>query len=462
MNQFTGRRLFMKTMGASVALLTQGAIMERVYGKSENRAANAPIPFYFERMRWFHQARFGMFIHFGLYSLWGRGEWVMFVERIPKAEYAKLAEQFNPLRFDPDAWAETARNAGMRYMVLTARHHDGFCLFDSQVSDFTSVKTAARRDLVAEYVQACRKAGLRVGLYYSLLDWRFPGYFDPLRHPASAKALVEQAHVQVRELMTHYGEIDELWYDGDWICHGQVKVDPVQFWRSRELNAMVRRLQPRILINNRSGIQEDLDTPEQQVKASASGRGWETCMTIGDSAGWGYVKYSPNMKTVPQLLQNLVTAAAGEGNFLLNVGPKPDGTLREEEVSRLKEIGDWMKVNGEAIYGSQRCSLPDQQLPGAPLGMWTRKGNTAYLHVFRWPGHTAVIPLVATRALSATLLANGQPAEIRQEFNGRLVISGLPEIPPHPYVNVIKIEFAEPPRQMQEMDKAAWLEGKAG
>jgi len=420
-----------------------------------------PAP-YQERLRWFHQARFGMFIHFGLYSLLERGEWVMFRERIRPADYAKLADHFAPEHFDPGEWARVAVEAGMKYAVFTARHHDGFCLYDSAVSDFTSVKKAAKRDFVAEYVEAFREAGLKVGIYYSLLDWRFPGYFEPKIHPVSAAALVQQVHDQVRELMSNYGKIDELWYDGDWISHGRRTDFPIaDFWRAEELNAMARKLQPDILINNRCGLKEDLDTPEQHVIASELGRGWEACMTICHPAGWGYVRHTTDFKTVSELLQHLVKAASGEGNFLLNVGPKPDGSLRAEETSRLRVIGDWLKTHGEGIYGSLRCDLPNDGQPGAGNGMWTRRGKTAYLFVPRWPGKELVIPLVQTKALSATVMGTPIGATIRQEYNHRLVLSGLPEQPPHPDVSVIKIEFADEPHVVEESDTSIWLEGKA-
>ncbi|NUN97407.1 MAG: alpha-L-fucosidase [Candidatus Omnitrophica bacterium] len=408
-----------------------------------------------ERIRWFHEARFGMFIHWGLYSLLGRGEWTMFVERIPKEEYSTLARRFHPRRFDPDAWAALAVESGMKYMVLTTRHHDGFCLFDSQVSDFTSVKTRAKRDFVAEFVTAARKAGLKVGFYYSLLDWRFPGYFEPKKHPRDKEAMIEQAHAQVRELMTQYGKIDILWYDGGWVP-SLPGVDMAEFWRAKDLNRAARKLQPHILINNRSGLDEDLDTPEQHVTASVPGRGWESCMTIGDPCGWGYIRHNPNMKTVTQLIQHLVTAAAGEGNFLLNVGPQPDGEVRNREAARLREVGEWLRLHGEGIYGSERCLLKDSM-----LGLWTAKGTTGYLHVFRWPGESAVQACVGTRALSATLLATGETLKTRQERNGRLVIQGLPKAPPNPHASVIKVEFESRPEPIREKDRAAWLEGKA-
>ncbi len=411
---------------------------------------------YAERMKWFHEARFGLFVHWGLYSILGRGEWVMLQERIPKDEYAKLAKRFNPRKFDADAWAGMAAEAGMKYAVLTTRHHDGFCLYDSQVSDFTSVKTKAKRDFVAEYVKAFRKAGLKVGFYYSLLDWRFPGYWMPAKHRENAAELAAQYHDQVRELMTNYGKIDVLWYDGGWVPSLPKGMTMNRFWGSRKVNAMVRSLQPHILINNRSGINEDLDTPEQHVTASKRGRGWESCMTIGDPCGWGYIRNNPNMKTMPQLLQNLATAAAGEGNYLLNVGPKPDGTIRKQERQRLRKMGKWLSKNGEAIYGSERCTLH-----AGMLGLWTAKENTGYLILFRWPGQRAVVPLVKTRAKSARILATGKKLKIKQEHNGRLILSGLPKSPPDPNMTVIKIQFDGKPASLQERDKSAWLDSKA-
>jgi len=427
------------------------------------------VPSYQKRIEWFHQARFGLFIHWGLYSLLGRGEWVMFQERMSPQEYAKLADQFVPKKFDADAWAGLAVEAGMKYAVLTARHHDGYCLYDSAVSDFTSVKCAARRDFVADYVKACRKAGLKVGIYYSLLDWRFPGYFDPKKHPDSAEALKVQYREQVRELMTNYGKIDVLWYDGEWINHGMAGIDDkAGFWRSREVNAMVRKLQPHILINNRSGTDEDLDTPEQHVKASKPGRGWESCMTMGFFTGWGYTKHNALWKTPAQLLHALVSAASGEGNYLLNIGPKPDGTIRREEADRLKAMGAWLKLHGEAVYGSQRCDLHGgsggKTTPTnnwSMIGTWTRRDNVGYLIIDRWPGTEAIIPLVQTRARSAKLLATGQKLKVRHEYNGRLVISGLPLTPPSADLNVIAVTFEGEPHRMAEANSAAWLTASA-
>ena len=221
---------------------------------------------YAERMRWFNEARFGLYVHFGLYTLLERGEWTMYSERIPSAEYAQLADRFRPAPTAAREWCEAAKLAGAEYIVLTTRHHEGFSLFDSAHSDFTSAKLGCRRDIVREYVEAAREAGLKVGLYYSLLDWRYPGYFEPEKYPESKDALVEYVHAQVRELMSNYGKIDLLEYDGGWMHDLDPDIEhKVAFWRARELNAMVRELQPGIIINNRSGVYPDTVSMVQTV-----------------------------------------------------------------------------------------------------------------------------------------------------------------------------------------------------
>jgi len=405
-----------------------------------------------KRMEWWNEARFGMFIHWGLYSILARGEWVLLVERIPLKEYAKLADRFKPPKsFTPESWVKLAKESGMKYMVLTTRHHDGFCLFDSKVSDFTSVKTAAKRDFVREYVDACRKHNMRVGFYYSLLDWRFPGYFDREKYPESFEQMVEQAHQQVRELMTNYGKVDYLFYDGEWIpgvpCNRtftqqKESQEIAKLWRSKKLNAMVRELQPDIIINNRSGLPEDVDTPEQYVVASGEGRLWESCMTMGDMCGWGYVKHNPNMKPVTQLIQNLVSCASNGGNYLLNIGPKPDGSVRKEELERLKSIGKWLKKNGEAIYGSERMKT---EIGAGIIGTFTSKNNNLYIHIFRWPGKTAVIPGIKNHPVSVRILSTGKKIKFENKGDGKLILTGLPKEPPDRYDTVIKLEFDSKP-----------------
>ncbi|MGQ9513973.1 MAG: alpha-L-fucosidase [Thermoproteota archaeon] len=379
-----------------------------------------------DRLRWWVEARFGMFIHWGLYSVLSRGEWVMYCERIPKREYAALSEKFKPSKFDANKWVKLAQEAGMKYMVLTTRHHDGFSLWDSQVSDFTSVKTAAERDFVAEYVDACRRAGMRIGFYYSLLDWRWPAYWDgPDKNPKGWEEFREYVHAQVKELMTNYGKIDILWYDGAWPHSAEA-------WRSAQLNEMVRSLQPDIIINNRSGMPEDFDTPEQHIQGS--NRPWETCMTI-DDLWWGYHPGDPNLKSPMQLVRNLVRCVAGNGNFLLNVGPKPDGTIPIQQASRLRAVGRWLQLNGKSVYGAG--SAPFGQ---AHLGQVTTKGNTVYVHIMFWPGSEMCIAGIKNRVLSVNFLATGKKLPFEQQSD-RLFVRGLPARAPDPIDTVVEIEL---------------------
>ena len=418
---------------------------------------------YEERLKWFHEARFGIYVHFGLYSLLERGEWTMYSERISPKDYDHLADMFNPLPGAAREWCRLAKRAGAKYIVLTTRHHEGFSLFDSKYSDFTSAKRGCKRDIVREYVDAARAEGLKVGLYYSLLDWRYPGYFEPAKYPENRDALVEYVHNQVRELMTNYGEISLLEYDGGWMPDlNPDKEFQINFWRARELNAMVRELQPGIIINNRSGLQEDLDTPEQVIKAATPGRGCESCMCIGDSCCWGYTRFNPNWKSSTQLIQNLINAAQGEANYLLNIGPMPDGRLRAEEIERLNDIGDWMQVNEKAIRKSQRCELIGSSQPGVVdlnlQGPWTRQGKTGFWHLFRYPGTVATAVRVGTRPVKAKLLATGEELTVAyDEKYSKMTISGLPALPYDRHCTVIEVEFEDIPRLQPEPDKAAWL-----
>jgi alpha-L-fucosidase len=379
-------------------------------------------------VEWFSQARFGMFIHWGVYSIPARGEWVGLVERIQADEYEPLAKRFNPKKYHPEEWVSLAQEAGMKYMVLTTRHHDGFSLFDSEVSKFTAPKTAAKKDLVAEYVEACRKKGMRIGFYYSLLDWRYPAYFSgPEKDPKGWAKFLEYVHTQVKELCTNYGRIDVLWYDGAWPWNAEA-------WQSAKLNTMVRKLQPHILINNRSQLPEDFDTPEQQISAPKDlKRAWETCMTINDN--WGYSAGDQNWKSTRQLIYNLVHCATGAGNYLLNVGPKRDGTIPSQSIKRLKEIGRWMKVNGESIYRSEHCPFG-----GGMIGLTTARGSTVYLHILRWPGKEATIAGIKNKVLSAHILPTGAKAKVIQK-DDRLFLRGLPTKAPDSYDSVIVMEL---------------------
>lgn len=370
------------------------------------------------KFEWFDEAKFGLFIHWGLYSLLGRGEWVMFNEKIPPEEYARLAVRELGAQFDAEQWARHAVDAGMRYAVFTTRHHDGFSLWDSQLSDFTAPKTAAKRDFVAEYVTAMRQAGLRVGLYYSLLDWRIPAHWSgPEADPAGWSAYIDYIHGQVRELLTNYGKIDMLWFDGCW------PYDPVA-WKADALLEMIYQLQPDILVNERTRLPGDFDTPENQI--IPSDRHWETCQTSQHSWGYNNDKW---VDSTWNILTKLIRAAMGGGNMLLNVGPRPDGTFPEACVQRLQEVGEWLQLHGEAIYGSERVRYD--------MNHWhTRHGNTLYVHFLwdlHWPswGREYWIANAPERIVSAFIPATGEEIKVRWE-NGRVCLLDLPKEFPGP------------------------------
>jgi len=383
------------------------------------------------RMKWWHEARFGMFIHWGLYSVLGRHEWVMENEAVPVAEYEQLAARFRPKPWPAREWAALAKKAGMKYMVMTTKHHEGFCLFDTSTTNYCAPKQAAGRDLVREFVEAARGEGLRVGFYYSLMDWHHPDGARCREDEAARRRFVDYIHTHVRELMSNYGKIDILWYDVPWPL-------TAEGWESLKMNQMVRKLQPDIVINNRSRVPEDFDTPEQRIEASKA-RNWESCMTMNDS--WGYHKADDNWKSARQCLRNLITCARLGGNYLLNIGPMPDGSVPPESVKILTEMGAWLSRNGAAIYTADPCSLTRSNYMS-----FTRKGNTLFAHVHYWPGSAAVIAGLRSKVLSAKLLATGAPVKFEQdEF--RVRFTGLPEAAPDRPITTLAIECDGEPRQ---------------
>lgn len=398
-----------------------------------------------DKLKWFCDARFGMFIHWGPYAVHGRCVWARYRERMSHAEYAKIAEQFTALNYDPSEWAQLAKAAGMKYMVMCTRQHPGYSMVDSALSDFTAVKGAPGRDLVGEYVDACRAASLKVGFYYSLLDWRYKAYFDgPKENPEGWAELLEYVHGQVRELMSNYGKIDLLWYDGRWPYEAAD-------WKANELNAMVRELQPEILINNRSGESGDFGTPEQSVGQNEQGRPWESCFTMNDH--WGYSPQDHSWKSTRQIIHLLVDCVARGGNLLLNVGPKPDGTLPNEAVDRLGEIATWYLKNGESIYGCGRNPLGQYAMGGiedwllSKSGLTTGKDRTVYLHLLHWPGSEIKLANIASPVRSASLLAAGTPVGFAQDGDS-VTLSGLPARAPHPFDTVIALQFDEEPQRL--------------
>ena len=420
------RRNYLQSMAA-------GALLSQVQASAAGGDADRE-----QRMKWWHEARFGMFIHWGLYSVLGRHEWAMEEEGIPVLEYEKLAKQFKPKPNAARDWARLAKQAGQKYMVMTTKHHEGFCHFDSKLTDYTSPKQGPGRDLVKEFVDAARGEGLHVGFYYSLLDWHHPDGAKCLTDEAARQRFVAYIHGQIRELLTNYGKIDVLWYDVNW------PLTPAG-WESEKMNKMVFELQPEIIVNNRNGLDGDFQTPEQRIQADAK-RAWESCMTMNDS--WGYQKADDNWKSPKTIVRNLVTCAHDTGNYLLNIGPRADGSIPEESVRILSSVGKWMDKNGPAIYQSEKC-----QPRSSEFASFSRKGNTLYMHVHFWPGSTVALGGLKNKVQSAKLLASGQPVKFEQE-EFRVRFTGLPDKAPDDPVSTIAIECdGEPQQDMQNIRK---------
>jgi alpha-L-fucosidase len=384
------------------------------------------------RMTWWHEARFGMFIHWGLYSVLGRHEWAMEEEGIPVTEYEQLAKRFQPAPNAARAWAKLAKAAGQKYMVMTSKHHEGFCNFDTKLTNYCAPKQGPGRDLLREYIEAARAEGLRFGFYYSLMDWHHPDGARCATDPEARKRFVEYTHGLVHELMSNYGKVDVLWYDVDWPLKAEQ-------WESERMNKMVFGLQPDIIVNNRNGLPGDFSTPEQEIVAEKGTRAWESCMTLNDS--WGYQRADDNWKSPKTVIRNLVECSRDGGNYLLNIGPKPDGAIPEGSVRVLTEVGQWLARNGEAIHTTERCQVHASEFAG-----FTRRGNTLYMHVHFWPGDTIALGGLTTKVISAKLLASGQNVKFDQE-RFRVRFTGLPaDAPDHP-VTTIAIECESEPIQ---------------
>lgn len=383
------------------------------------------------RMKWWHEAKFGMFVHWGLYSVVGRHEWVMEIEGIPTAEYVELARRFTPKPGAARAWAKLARAAGMKYMVMTTKHHEGFCLFNTKLTSYCSPKQACGRDLVAEYVEAARAEGLRVGFYYSLMDWHHPDGARCASDPAARERFVTYTHSQIRELLTNYGKIDILWYDVSWPLDASG-------WRSEEMNRMVFELQPDIIVNNRNRLRGDFQTPEQEIRPPKD-QAWEACMTMNES--WGYHWADDDWKSPRQVVRNLATCARRGGNYLLNIGPKPDGSVPAESVRILTAVGKWMDRNAESVRTTESCQV---SFPFA--NQFTRRGNTLYIHCYYWLGRELAVGGLKGKVLSARLLATGAKVNFEQA-SLRTRFYGLPDAAPDSPATVIAVEFDSEPKQ---------------
>ena len=357
------------------------------------------------RLKWWTEARFGMFIHFGLYAQAARHEWVKSNERISDADYQKYFENFNPDLYNPKEWARMAKDAGMKYAVITSKHHEGFCLFDSRFTDYKATNTPIKKDLIKEYVEAFRAEGLKVGFYYSLLDWHHPDYTIDRYHPQRQDSDTAYQRLnkdrdmnkyrqyikdQVRELLSNYGKIDIIWLDFSFASgkYGKSRKD----WDSENLLKMVRQLQPQIIVNDRLDLEDveggwDFKTPEQYkpsewVKVNGKKVPWEACQTF--SGSWGYYRDEMSWKSSGQLIEMLIEEVSKGGNLLLNVGPTGRGTFDYRAQDRLKAIGEWMKFNSRSIYSCTQA--PDEfKVPANSLLTYNPTTKRLYIHLLDWP-----------------------------------------------------------------------------
>ena len=430
----------------------QGAIQEFSHETTAQRDA---------RMGWWRDAQFGMFIHWGAYAVpagtyngervGGIGEWIMNRAHIPIAEYEKFARAFNPVKYDADEWVRIAKDAGMKYIIITSKHHDGFSMYYSKVSNYDIVHMSPyHRDAVKALADAAHRQGMKFGVYYSIMDWHHPDAQGPdtpafatttFSNPNFGRYVDNYMKPQLRELLTQYPNIDVLWFDGDWVADWNED-------RGRDLYNYVRSIRPSLIVNNRvgharagmSGMNKegqvglgDFGTPEQRVPPEGlPGVDWETCMTMNDT--WGYKRYDDAWKDTRTLLRTLIDVAAKGGNFLLNVGPTAAGEIPAESVARLREMGRWMHDNGESIYATTVSPY------GQPAwGRYTRKAGTVYAHVFDWPKDRALALVgVKEKPRSAYLLADHKPLAIEQSATGFVV--RLPAVAPSSIASVVVLE----------------------
>ncbi|MBD2862683.1 alpha-L-fucosidase [Paenibacillus oceani] len=414
---------------------------------------------------WFQQSRFGMFIHWGLYAITGRDMWYYAHEEVDKAHYERLFRRFNPTDYDPAAWARLAKRAGMKYAVLTTKHHDGFCLWDSKHTDFKVTNTPYGKDLLRPWIEAFRAEGLKIGIYYSLIDWHHPHFTVDFLHPQRKQAehlnktrdfaeYRQYLHDQVRELMTEYGRIDIFWPD---YSYGPLNGSPgkqAADWDSPALKAMIEELQPGILMNNRLGVPGEMEcdflTPEQYIptkdvskQSVDSNRApmWEACETIG--ASWGYYRGDAAIKSTKTLIRHLVTCVGNNGNLLLNVGPTPRGRIESEFAERLEEIGQWLELYGESIYGAGsspyrifRKICPDLN------PVFTQKQNEVFIHFFdEYPAFDVIVGELGGKVDYVEFVGDRTEIGFEDiELDGRAHLRlKLPIIRPDPYDTVIRI-----------------------
>lgn len=429
-----------------LALILIAAITFSMCLMAQNMETNSGSKQNDPKMQWWKEAKFGMFIHWGLYAVpsgkWGDkttyGEWLMHSAKIPRAEYAALAKQFNPIKFNAEEWVRIAQAAGQKYMVITSKHHDGFAMFKSSDPYNVVDATPFKRDILKELADACRKYGMKLGFYYSQAqDWYHPGgavsgnvEWDET-HKGDMNQYVDSIVVpQVKEIMENYGDVAVVWWDTP------VGITPEMAKRI----AAVTQKYPHLITNNRlgGGVGGDLETPEQFIPATGfPGRNWEVCMTM--NGHWGYNAYDDRWKSTADLVQKLIDIVSKGGNFLLNVGPNQYGIIPEVCQQNLKEIGDWLKINGEAIYGTQASTFPYLS-----WGRATRKDQTIYLHVFDWPKDGKLVVPLGNKITKAYLLADAKTSLAIKSGKGNSIIQ-LPNYAPDKVASVVAIQMVGEP-----------------
>ena len=456
MSAQVNRRSFLRSTLASASLPLLGRFALASPGQSSLLCADEE-----QRTAWFRTAKFGMFIHWGPYSVASvEASWPIMQPGhwgITEAEYRALPARFNPVHFDPDHFIDLARTAGQKYMVFTTKHHDGFCMFDSDYTDYKITNTPYGKDIVRQLADACARRSMPLGFYYSPPDMHHPGFRD-ISRPASENwqgqperpewsSYLQYMQLQLSELLTRYGDVRDIWFDG--LGH-QEKYD------GRRFLDLIHRLQPATLVNDRIGVPGDYVTPEQfipraiptknvQVRGAdesvqkdfhagvpspAEFQLWETCMTINDT--WAYNVHDRHFKSSTDLIRGLVEVASRGGNFLLNVGPQPDGMIQPEFQERLRAIGDWIAVNGDSIYETNY-----DPIQGQAAYRMTAKGSDLYVHLFDWPSHSLTVTSLPAKVLSARLLANNQPLEFQQTPNDLSIT--LPPQAPDASVSVVAL-----------------------